>query len=102
MLDILEERQSKGEEVEAFKILPLLPLHLMPIWNGYRTLHNQRPQAFSGLAAIPFSEMTNWLDEYGHYERDDRDYWLTMFTDLDYAHRKYIIDNPPPPPLRGK
>lgn len=62
--------------------MPDLYFDAVPIWNAFQELSASRQSGF-GIGYIPFSEVTNWLDENYITSLEDRKHYRRFISFID-------------------
>jgi len=62
--------------------MPLLFLDAVPIWEAFGSLSSSRQTGFD-MGAIPYSEITNWLDENSIIQFEERERYRRFITFID-------------------
>lgn len=95
--DLRKIEEKTGQTPQALLNRPVPNTWNTQYWEAFTELSSSRTYTFGGIAGIPYSELSSWLDDHGIFDLDERYEYTSVIQALDDAHVKMTNDKIPKP-----
>lgn len=87
-IEYFEELNKLGQDT-PLKDVPDLPLDVVPIWNAFISLHQQRSMGWSANP-LNISDILNYFNLIGLKNIEDKNFWFEVITAVDSKWLKFV------------